>query len=76
MYGSKLSWKQLVRYLNPLLERGLIKVRMEDKGKTKVYHASQKGSEYLALVERLQSFVDIKSVRIEPGTIEGVPLSG
>ncbi len=74
MYDSSLSFGQFRRYLNILLDQGLIVEQSEDIEDSKVYHVSSKGLEYLTLVDRLQSFIDIKSNHEEPAIVSAAPL--
>lgn len=62
MYEAKTTWKQLDRYFEFLLKRGLIKKTEKTQGgklvKVYSYQTTPKGKELLAAIDKVKSFVD------------------
>jgi|SRR5579872_4722713 len=74
MYDSALSFVQLHKYLNILIEQGLINERFEKFENSQVYCVTPKGLEYLDLVDRLLSLIDLKSIHEGPAIVSATPL--
>ncbi|RLF10590.1 MAG: hypothetical protein DRJ98_05720 [Thermoprotei archaeon] len=62
MYGANLSHERLVRYLNELEERGLIKeVKVEERS---FYELTDKGSSFLTELRKLEAFAKAFGVEL------------
>jgi predicted transcriptional regulator len=58
MYGANLSFRQLERYLELLLDRGLLRVSEERRSKaTKLFVTTDKGLSFLEAYRRLEEIV-------------------
>lgn len=62
MYEAKMTWKQLDRYFEYLLERDLIKKTEKTQGgklvKVFSYQTTAKGKEVLAAIDKVKSLMD------------------
>ncbi len=69
MYSANMSYSQLVRYLNFLLDRGFL--RKEEKGSTVFYRLTPKGQDLLFRIDSLISLLELTeretpSIRSKP----------
>jgi predicted transcriptional regulator len=62
MYGANLSFRQLERYLELLLDRGLLRVSEEPRSKaTKLFATTERGMSFLEAYHTLKEIVRKKN---------------
>lgn len=64
MYGANLSHAQTQKYLNMLIQHGLL--AQTESGDRRVYRTTERGRRLLHLIQTIESFVDPSNGR--PGT--------